>query len=115
MTDHAPDDRDTRVEIARVARSALALGLVRVKHPPYDVVVGFGPDGAPFALEDACPHSGASLAKGCVRGDVVVCPMHGWEIEIASGRVRTAVGAGRAAPVFEASMDGDEVVVRALR
>ncbi len=102
-------------EIARVARSRLVGGLVRVEHPPYDVVVGLGTDGMPFALEDACPHSGASLAAGCVREDVIVCPMHGWEIELSSGRVRTAAGAGRTTPVFEVSLDEDDVVVRTRR
>jgi nitrite reductase (NADH) small subunit len=101
-------------EIARVKLAVVEGGaLVRVKHPPYDVVVGLDAQGAPFALEDACPHSGASLAKGCVRGDVIVCPSHEWEIELASGEVRTAVGRGRSCPVYVVDRDGDELVVRA--
>lgn len=101
-------------EIARVKLAVVADGtLVRVKHPPYDVVVGLDGEGRPFALEDACPHSGASLAKGCLRGDVIVCPSHEWEIELASGEVRTAVGRGRSCPVYAVAREGDELVVRA--
>ncbi|MCA9613992.1 MAG: Rieske 2Fe-2S domain-containing protein [Sandaracinus sp.] len=99
-------------ELARVALSALADGaLVRVKHPPFDVVVGLDGEGRPFAIEDACPHSGASLSEGCVRGEVLVCPMHEWEIDVRSGLVRTAVGRGASSPVYDVAVEGDVVVV----
>ena len=100
-------------EIARVKHAVIAEGaLVRLKHPPYDVVVGLDAAGRPFALEDACPHSGSSLAKGHVLGDVIVCPMHGWEIELTTGEVRTAVGRGLSCPVYAVEREGDEFVVR---
>jgi NAD(P)H-dependent nitrite reductase small subunit len=38
-----------------------------------------------FALEDACPHAGASLALGLVSGDVVACRIHHWRFSIRSG------------------------------
>lgn len=101
----------SRREVARVALTALADGaLVRLHHPPFDVVVGLV-EGVPFAIEDACPHSGASLAEGCVRGGALVCPMHGWEIDVRSGAVRTAVGAGASSPIYEARIVGCEVIV----
>jgi cholesterol 7-dehydrogenase len=38
-------------------------------------------DGASVhAMSAFCPHMGANLAKGCVRGDRVECPFHQWEI-----------------------------------
>ncbi|MBX3249733.1 MAG: Rieske 2Fe-2S domain-containing protein [Myxococcales bacterium] len=99
-------------ELARIPVAVLSGGaLVRLRHPPFDVVVGMI-DGVAFALEDACPHSGASLAEGCVRGTHLVCPMHGWEIDVHTGAVLTAVGAGLASPVHEADVVGDEVIVR---
>ena len=31
-----------------------------------------------FALEDRCPHAGASLTLGSIEGDVVRCRIHHW-------------------------------------
>lgn len=41
-----------------------------------ELVFWTGPNGL-MAAPDACPHLGASLADGCVRGGQVVCPWHG--------------------------------------
>ena len=45
----------------------------------------FGHDGKYFALEDACPHMGASLSKGCLENGIVTCPWHGWRFRLADG------------------------------
>ncbi|MBI1766565.1 MAG: Rieske 2Fe-2S domain-containing protein [Acidobacteria bacterium] len=34
--------------------------------------------GQAVVLDARCWHLGADLAKGCVRGDQIVCPFHGW-------------------------------------
>lgn len=39
-----------------------------------------------FAIDDVCPHAGASLCGGYSDGSIVVCPWHGWEFEIATGK-----------------------------
>ena len=38
------------------------------------------------AIDDICPHAGASLCGGYSDGKIVVCPWHGWEFEIATGK-----------------------------
>lgn len=38
-----------------------------------------------FALVDRCPHRGGPLSQGLVTGDRVVCPLHGWTIELGAG------------------------------
>lgn len=38
-----------------------------------------------FALNDFCPHMGASLAEGYVDGTGVICPWHAWKFCIQSG------------------------------
>jgi nitrite reductase (NADH) small subunit len=38
-----------------------------------------------FALIDRCPHRGGPLSQGLVTGERVVCPLHGWSIELAGG------------------------------
>ncbi len=37
------------------------------------------------ALDNSCPHSGASLAAGCLEDGRVFCPWHGWEFELRTG------------------------------
>jgi nitrite reductase/ring-hydroxylating ferredoxin subunit len=48
-------------------------------------VAVFHVDGAWFAVDDACPHHGASLADGGVRGTVVRCPWHEWPFDLTTG------------------------------
>ena len=37
------------------------------------------------ALENLCPHRGAALAFGELRGDVVHCPLHAWPFDVRTG------------------------------
>lgn len=37
--------------------------------------------GRAWCLSDACPHRGAPLHRGTVRGDRIVCGYHGWEFD----------------------------------
>jgi nitrite reductase/ring-hydroxylating ferredoxin subunit len=45
--------------------------------------------GGLFACNNSCPHRGASLAKGELRGDNVVCWMHGYEYNVFTGRLES--------------------------
>lgn len=38
-----------------------------------------------FAIDDTCPHMGASLAEGYVEDGVVTCPWHAWRFCLADG------------------------------
>ncbi len=55
-----------------------------------DAIAVFRADGdTVFALRDACPHKGGPLSQGIVSGSGenarVTCPLHGWNIGLASG------------------------------
>jgi len=39
-----------------------------------------------FALDDYCPHAGASLAHGIIQEGIVSCGMHHWRFCIRDGR-----------------------------
>ena len=39
-----------------------------------------------FAIDDTCPHAGGSLAEGLIDEDLVICPLHAYAFEIATGR-----------------------------
>jgi nitrite reductase (NADH) small subunit/3-phenylpropionate/trans-cinnamate dioxygenase ferredoxin subunit len=38
-----------------------------------------------YALDDVCPHMGASLAGGYVENGFVTCPWHAWRFRLADG------------------------------
>ncbi|MEW5687927.1 MAG: nitrite reductase small subunit NirD [Pseudomonadota bacterium] len=60
-------------------------GARRVPTPDGDVAIFRTGDGRLFALKDKCPHKGGPLSQGIVHGHAVTCPLHGWNIELASG------------------------------
>ena len=39
-----------------------------------------------FALEDTCKHMDALLSEGPLEGDILVCPLHGWEYNVRTGK-----------------------------
>ena len=45
-----------------------------------------------FAIGNECPHQGGSLCDGAVEGDIVICPLHGWEFDLRSGACMTVPG-----------------------
>ena len=52
-----------------------------------EVLVGiFRVDGEFFALENPCPHEGASLAHGIIEGETVLCRIHHWRFCIRDGK-----------------------------
>jgi len=68
-------------------------------------------DGVSYsAIDDLCPHMGASLGTGPLRDGVVVCPWHAWCFRLSDGawcdnpKLRVEV--------FETRISGDSVEVR---
>jgi nitrite reductase (NADH) small subunit/3-phenylpropionate/trans-cinnamate dioxygenase ferredoxin subunit len=65
-----------------------------------------------YAIDDLCPHMGASLAEGYVEDDTVTCPWHAWRFCIKDGawednpRVKVEC--------FEVKIEGDDVLVREI-
>ena len=39
-----------------------------------------------FAIDDTCPHAGGSLCEGMLDTELVICPLHAYGFEIATGR-----------------------------
>lgn len=53
-----------------------------------------------FAIKDECPHKQGPLSQGIVHGSTVTCPMHNWNIDLASGEALGAdVGCTNTYPV----------------
>ena len=49
-----------------------------------DVAV-FHSGGKYYAIDDRCPHAGASLACGHVDGEIVTCAWHHWRFRLTDG------------------------------
>ncbi len=41
--------------------------------------------GQVFAVQADCPHKGGPLADGLMGGRTLVCPLHGWKFDLATG------------------------------
>ena len=90
----------TRYIVARVAE--LPPGTRRIVDAGGRSIGVFNIGGRYFALRNRCPHQGAPLCLGRVKGttlpgrpyeyaygredEIIQCPWHGWEFEIATGR-----------------------------
>lgn len=48
-------------------------------------VAVFHVGGQYYAIDDTCPHAGASLAGGHVEDGVVTCPWHAWRFRLSDG------------------------------
>jgi nitrite reductase (NADH) small subunit len=55
-------------------------------------VVLYRQGGEVLAIGNECPQQGGSLCDGWVEGDIVTCPLHGWEFDIRSGACMTVPG-----------------------
>ncbi|TWT53186.1 3-phenylpropionate/cinnamic acid dioxygenase ferredoxin subunit [Rubripirellula amarantea] len=65
-----------------------------------------------YAIDDLCPHMGASLAEGYVEDNTVTCPWHAWRFCIKDGtwedNPRVKVDS------FEVKVEGDDVMVKPI-
>jgi nitrite reductase/ring-hydroxylating ferredoxin subunit len=75
-----------------------------------DYVAVFFVDGAYYAMDDYCPHMGASLGASDLHGAMVVCNRHMWAFRLADG-TSPDVPTLRAV-TFEIRVEGDEIRVR---
>ena len=77
-------------------------------------------EGKYHAIDDICPHAGASLGAGCIdQGDperdgpeacaTVICPLHGWRFRLTDGKWADNPNLG--VDVFETRVVGTEIQV----
>lgn len=83
-------------------RRYLFLGLRRV--------VLFNLDGAFHAIDDTCPHQGASLFAGKLNGTSLRCPAHGLRFDLAGGEQS---GGGLCLTRYPVETEGGVVIVLA--
>jgi nitrite reductase (NADH) small subunit/3-phenylpropionate/trans-cinnamate dioxygenase ferredoxin subunit len=49
------------------------------------ILAVFRVNGQVFAIDDVCPHMGASLSSGYVEQGIVTCPWHAWRFRLNDG------------------------------
>ena len=73
------------------------------------MVAVFHSDGQYYAIDDLCPHMGASLGAGHLEDGVVTCPWHAWRFKVCDGtwvdNPKLKVSA------YDVRLDGDQIQV----
>ena len=63
-----------------------------------------------FAMQDKCPHNGASLGNGfCTKEGSVVCPVHRYSFDLKTGRATS--GGGDAARTYPMEIREDGIYI----
>ena len=81
--------------------------------PVNGTMVGvFQHQGEYFAINDFCPHMGASLSEGPVADDgSVMCPWHAWCFSIKDGTWLDNSKSGIKTPTYEVRVEGEQIQV----
>lgn len=76
-------------------------------------VAVFKVDGKIYALSNICPHQHTSLMyDGFIEDGCVVCPVHGWEFNLETGKMKTG---SRGLEIFPVKVTGDEVFLKVYK
>jgi nitrite reductase (NADH) small subunit len=64
-----------------------------------------------YAVDNTCLHRGGPLGQGALNGTKLMCPWHGWEYDVTTGKVGQNPSVGVA--TYPVEIRGDEVFVDA--
>ncbi len=64
-----------------------------------------------FASSPVCPHEDGPLGDGTLEGNVVICPLHGFDFDLTSGKC--LVDPDLCVPVHAVKVEGQDVYVEA--
>lgn len=81
--------------MAKLVKVAVAKDIAPGLASAFDVegrrISVFNAGGAFYALDDTCPHAGASLCEGAIDGGRVICPWHDAAFDLRSGATLNGV------------------------
>ena len=76
------------------------------------VMIGlFHVNGAYFAIDNHCPHAGASLAHGTLSGEMICCRIHHWRFCVRTGKYLDEDKPRFNVRTFSVRVVGDDVMV----
>ena len=67
-----------------------------------------------YAINDSCPHMGASLASGHLDGTEVLCPWHAWKFCVKDGTWLDNPRSKIKTQTYEVRVDGNRVQVKVI-
>ena len=67
-------------------------------------------EGAYYAVEEICPHSGAALSEGMLYGEEVECPLHGSAFRLKTGEV-VSPPCQEDLIVYQVRVEGDDILL----
>lgn len=68
-------------------------------------------EGQLHAFGNACPHAGAALGEGLLKGCIVKCPWHAGRWDVSTGQALTLLET-TPIPVFDVRVEGDDIEIR---
>jgi nitrite reductase (NADH) small subunit len=68
-----------------------------------------------LTVDGRCPHKGGPLCDGIVAGSTVVCPLHAWKVDLATGSVRRPADVSACVETHETKIENGVVMVRLKR
>lgn len=66
-------------------------------------------DGKFFAINSVCLHHGGPLGEGELEGSTVTCPWHGWQYDVATGKLVQQPSDG--VQCYAVEVRGDDILV----
>lgn len=63
-----------------------------------------------FAMDNVCAHRGGPLGQGVVDAGKIVCPWHGWQFDLKTGKSEQS--ATLRVGVYELKIEGGEVLIK---
>lgn len=98
-----------QIEVEAAELPQLDGDVVRLSEGSYDIAL-FRVGLELRAIDNACPHQGASLCDGWVEDGVVACPWHAWQFDTRSGECLSVPD--RDVAVYAVEMQGDKAVIQ---
>ena len=95
------------VPVAKVTDIPPGSGLL-VEMKERDIAL-FYLDGIVYATSDLCPHQGASLSSGTLKGEKIICPWHQWCFNVKDGS--SPLNPRLKIKTYEVKQEGDQVFV----
>ncbi|HEX4834911.1 MAG TPA: non-heme iron oxygenase ferredoxin subunit [bacterium] len=95
-------------EVGRTAE--LPPGKARLVQVGGKSIALFNVGGRFYALDNTCTHRGGPLAEGKVEGPGVICPWHGSEFELQTGKVLKPP-ATRPVTAYRVVVEGDRIKI----
>ena len=89
----------------------IPIGEARAYQVDGKMVAVFNVDGEYSAINDLCPHMGASLASGYVEKETVTCPWHAWRFCIKDGTWMDNPNAKVKTDCYAIRVEGNEIQV----